>query len=246
MNHESQNLLAKTDELILDDESVAAYLLEHPDFFARHEELLLKLRIPHKSGKAVSLLERQVTLLRKKSDENQNKIHDFIENAKENDALFEKTRTVILDIINTSSLAELSELIDEKLKLELDASASRLFFATAHPDQLSEQKNKLFLLELEQTRKVLGELFQRKRAYCGNLENKQTQLFFPDTASISSAAIIPIHFHDESELKNRLPGIPLLVIASNKPKHFNSSLDTLFLDFIGEILSAQIKGLLLK
>lgn len=244
MKLETQNSLAKTDEMILDDESVAAYLTEHPDFFTNREELLLKLRIPHKSGSAVSLLERQVSLLRRKSDENQNKIHDFIENAKENDDLFEKTRTIILNIINTRSLEELSDLIDEKLKNEFDATASRIFFATT--ETVDEQESKLFMLPLDHTRKVLGVLFQRKRAYCGNLDNEQAQLFFPDTVKINSAAIIPIHFHDEKELKGKLPGIPLLVIASSKAKHFNSSLDTLFLDFIGEILSAQIKGLLLK
>lgn len=242
MKPDPQNSLAKTDDLSLDDESVTSYLLEHPDFFANHEDLLLNMRIPHKSGQAVSLLERQVSLLRRRNDETQDKIKNFIENAKENDELFEKTRTIVLNIINTASLEELSDLIKEKLNQEFGASSSKLFFAADD----HEKETTLFLLPLKLTRKVLGNLFQRKRAYCGVLDEKQAQLFFPDAGSISSAAIIPIHFHDESKLKDKLPGTPLMVVASNKDKHFNSSLDTLFLDFIGEILSVHIKGLILK
>lgn len=243
MKSNSQNALAKTDEVNLDDESVASYLLEHPDFFANHEELLLNLRVPHKSGQAISLLERQVSLLRRRNDETQDQINNFVENAKENDELFEKTRTIILNIINTDSLEILSTLIEEKLKQEFDASTSKLFFATEEEID-EENESALFMLPLELTRKVLGKLFQRKRAYCGSLNEDQAKLFFPETSNISSVAIIPIHFHDENKLKTKLPGIPLLVVASSKDKHFNSSLDTLFLDFIGEVLSAHIRGLL--
>ncbi|MDC1436690.1 DUF484 family protein [Gammaproteobacteria bacterium] len=246
MKPNSQNSLAKTDDLNLDDESVAKYLMERPEFFATHEDLLLSLNIPHKSGQAISLLERQVSLLRRRNDETQDQIQSFVENAKENDELFEKTRTIVLNIINTVSLEDLSSLVEETLEKEFDASCSKLFFATDDEiKEIEENESTLFLLPLELTRKVLGKLFQRKRAYCGSLNADQATLFFPESNKISSVAIIPIHFHDENKLKAKLPGIPLLVVASNKDKHFNSSLDTLFLDFIGEILSAHIRSLLI-
>lgn len=244
MKPNSQSSLAETDDLSLDDESVANYLLEHPDFFADHEDLLLNLRIPHKSGQAISLLERQVSMLRRRNDETQDQIKSFVENAKENDALFEKTRTIILNIIKSTTLEELSTLIEEKLKQEFDASSSKLFFASEA--EIDDSESSLFMLPLELTSTVLGKLFQRKRAYCGSLNKDQAALFFPESGKISSVAIIPIHFQDENKIKTKLPGIPLLVVASNKDKHFNASLDTLFLDFIGEILSSHIKGLLLK
>ncbi len=242
MKPEAQNSLAKTEDLALDEESVADYLLSHPDFFINHEDLLLKLRIPHESGQAVSLLERQVSVLRTRNDDSRNKINDFIANAKENDALFEKTRTIILSIINSGSLKELSDVIANKLKQEFSASDSKLFFASEN----SDQETSLHLLPLEYTRKVLGKLFERKRAFCGSLDENQTQLFFPEAKNIKSVAIIPIHLHDENELKTFLPGNPILVITSNKSKHFNSSLDTLFLDFIGEVVSAHMRNLASK
>ena len=65
MKSETQNSLASSEAVGLDEDSVAAYLSEHPEFFNKQEDLLAKLRIPHKSGGAISLLERQVSLLRR-------------------------------------------------------------------------------------------------------------------------------------------------------------------------------------
>jgi len=240
MKSETQNSLASSEAVGLDEDSVAAYLSEHPEFFNKQEDLLAKLRIPHKSGGAISLLERQVSLLRRRNEESQDKIDHFIENAKENDGLFEKTRSVILDILHCNTLSELSELIQGKLGEDFSASSSKLFFAVENPDA----DRGLLQVPLEQTRKVLGNLFQRKRAYCGKLVAEQIELFFPEAPAINSAAIVPIHFHEDNSATEKLPGIPLLIIASNKPQHFNSSLDTLFLDFIGEVLSAHIIRLL--
>lgn len=244
MKPNSQSSLAKTDSLSLDDKSVTNYLLEHLDFFTNHEDLLLSLRIPHKSGQAISLLERQVSLLRRRNDETQDKIQSFVENAKENDALFKKTCSIVLDIIKATTLEELSNLIEEKLKKEFTATSSKLFFVTE--DEIKESESTLFLLPLGLTKKVLGKLFQRKHAYCGSLNKDQATLFSPESSNISSVAIIPIHFQYKTKLKTKIPGIPLLVVTSNKDEHFNSSLDTIFLDFIGEILSSHIKGLLLN
>lgn len=49
----------------LDENEVADFLRAHPDFFERHLALLSELVVPHSSrGGAVSLLERQVGVLR--------------------------------------------------------------------------------------------------------------------------------------------------------------------------------------
>ena len=101
----------------LNDETVSKYLIENPEFFNRKADLLLELSIPHESGAAISLLERQVALFRERNRELQNNINDFIFNAEENDALFEKTRIVILELLKATSLAELSGTVDETLKV---------------------------------------------------------------------------------------------------------------------------------
>src|SRR5690554_3034051 len=46
---------------------VAEYLRQNPAFFVEHDDLLADLLIPHQSGQAVSLVERQVKLLRERN-----------------------------------------------------------------------------------------------------------------------------------------------------------------------------------
>ena len=57
--------IQQTTELLTAD-AVEAYLRRHPDFFSGRDELLLRLRIPHKRGSAISLVERQMSLQREK------------------------------------------------------------------------------------------------------------------------------------------------------------------------------------
>lgn len=219
----------------LNDETVSKYLVENPEFFNRKADLLLELTIPHESGAAISLLERQVTLFRERNRELQSNINDFIFNAEENDALFEKTRIVILELLKTNTLEELSAAVEETLKTEFAAHASRLLFITDKPMDAEGIRT----LPEKPARETLGKLFDKKRTFCCELNPEQAILLFPDTQKeILSAAIIPVHLNESKAL-----GMPMLIIGSDKHNHFNSSLDTLFLDFIGEILAAHIARL---
>ena len=239
----SENSLAEA----LNDETVSQYLLENPEFFNRKAELLLDLTVPHESGGAISLLERQVAMFRERNRDLQNNINDFIFNAEENDALFEKTRLVILELLKTNTLAELSDTVEETLKSEFGAHASRLFFIADNLDtilgNLELQNEEIRTLETNQARDTLGKLFDKKRTFCCELSPEQAKLLFPDTAKeILSAAVIPVHV-TETIRDSKGINMPILVIGSEKHNHFNSSLDTLFLDFIGEILAAHITRL---
>ena len=48
------------------EEAVREYLEAHPDFFEHNKALLSQLELPHGAGGAVSLVERQVSVLRQK------------------------------------------------------------------------------------------------------------------------------------------------------------------------------------
>ena len=90
---------------------------------------------------------------------------------------------------------------------------------------------------------ALGDLFAKQRTYCGALNQVQQQLLFPGQSTpIVSAAIVPLHLPDDSAVRSQY-GLPLLLIGSAREQHFNRSLDTLFLDFIGEVLAARLQGM---
>jgi uncharacterized protein YigA (DUF484 family) len=221
---------------LIDEAAVAAWLKQHPDFFHNQTELLLQLSIPHASGKAVSLLERQVTVYRERLDLLQDQAHEFLNNAHENDTLFEKTRMVILDILHCKTLEELMAVIRDKLSVEFAASAAALVFVSTQTTAAGVTR-----LMPVTVKTAMGELFEKQRTWCGVLNGAQQLLLFSGyNPAIISAAIVPLHVPENSAVRSEL-GIPLLLIGSEEEKHFNSSLGTLFLDFIGEVLAVHLQ-----
>ena len=191
MTTDSNN--AKESVEILDEESVAKYLSENPDFFERKADLLLELTIPHGNRGAISLLERQVELFRERNGELQNNINDFIFNAEENDALFEKTRIVILKLLKSDTLTQLSNVIEDTLKTEFAAHASSLLFIS-DSDGSNIDNEEIKLRPLAPTKNILGKLFDKKRTFCCELRPEQAKFLFPDSKKeILSAAVIPVH-----------------------------------------------------
>lgn len=224
----------------LDDMAVATWLARHPRFFHQHPELLLELSIPHESGRAISLLERQVAVFRERQHSLQDQIHEFIGNARTNDNLFEKTRLAVLDLLRCDSLAVLLKLVAEKLPVDFDASAATLLFVADHAPSGPVPAKWLHTTDVKT---ALGDLFAKQRTYCGALNGAQQQLLFAERLPlIVSAAIVPLHLPEGSTIR-RDYGLPLLLIGSSEGQHFNSSLDTLFLDFIGEILAVHLQNL---
>lgn len=225
----------------VDAAAVAQYLKQHPQFFHSHSSLLLELSIPHETGKAISLLERQVALFRERQEHLQEQFHEFLTNAHANDNLFEKTRHLILSLLRCNSLAEVVELVREQIRVEFSASASGLVLVN---EQGISSLPLVPGITTYAVRTALGELYQRQMTYCGPLNQVQRELLFPQHQEVLvSAAIVPIRIGSEPMLDNAMP---LLLIASAEREHFNSSLDTLFLDFLGEVLAVHLQNLLAR
>ena len=71
----------------LSEQAVQDYLEAHPDFFENNAALLSSLRVPHGSGAAVSLVERQVSVLRQKELKLERQLKELISVARDNDVL---------------------------------------------------------------------------------------------------------------------------------------------------------------
>jgi uncharacterized protein YigA (DUF484 family) len=76
----------------VNDSSVAEYLQTYPDFFERNSSLLTKLRLPHVRdvGATVSLVERQVEVLRERNQSLERKLKELVDVARANDALADR------------------------------------------------------------------------------------------------------------------------------------------------------------
>ena len=113
-------------------EQVAQYLQENPDFFVNRDSLLAEITLPHESGKAISLLERQVKILRERSIESRHTLNSLLENAKYNDQLFNVTRALILALLMEDDVSQIASATEANMNTQpgIDASSVILFAAT--------------------------------------------------------------------------------------------------------------------
>lgn len=221
-------------------ETVADYLEQHPEFFVDRDELVKQLTIPHDSGAAISLLQYQVNVLRESNQVQLTQIEALISNANVNDTLFEKTRIVILALLKARDLESLSTILAEEMGNQFATAENHLFFISDEPILAASLNTKAHTEAIS----VLGELFDKKRTYCGQLDQQQADFFFGDSErEIASVAIVPVHLQQES-LPQSKPVIPVLVLGSSDADYFHSNQDTLFLDFIGEVMATLIGNFL--
>jgi len=91
----------------LTEEQVCDFLRKHSNFFYRNPDLLAEMSLPHDSGEAVSLVERQVSLLRERNIDMRHRLSKLLDNARANDVLFDKTRRLLLTLLEGTSLTQL-------------------------------------------------------------------------------------------------------------------------------------------
>ena len=105
----------------INEKSVADYLQAHPDFFERHQSLLTTLRIPHRPGAAVSLVERQVSSLRQKNLQLERKLRDLVDVARSNDDLADKIHSLATRLLAAGSRAQAVDVAEELLRSSFNA-----------------------------------------------------------------------------------------------------------------------------
>lgn len=226
MSEQSAALEAAPEEAI-SEQQVAEYLADHPDFFSRNLDLLEKLYVPHQSGAAVSLVERQTSVLREKTRQLNGHLSDLIEIARHNDMQFEKTKRMVLGLLDAVTLDDIAVAVDESLCQDFHGdNTALLLFSETELDSNSAR-----VLRRDDAEPV-DMLIESNLVSCGQLEPAQTQfLFGADAHRIASAAVVPL-------VRGKTLG--LLAVGSYDPQYFQSSQGTLFLSYVGEVLSSVL------
>ena len=174
---------------------VAAYLRSHPDFFERHTPLLLRLRLPHAAGSStVSLVERQVAMLRQRNDELERQLKNLVAVAKANDALVENIHHLSVKLMRAEGLEAKIEQLESSLREDFAAefAALVLFERDGAPGAQSLGFARRFSADAAELR-PFSAFLRAARPRCGMLRDRQKQLLFGrDADSIVSAAMVPL------------------------------------------------------
>lgn len=210
-----------------DDPEIAvllnAYLTDHPDFFERHPELLASLVLPHSSGNAVSLIERQVTALRQQAEQGKRRLEEFVAIARENELLNERLHHLTLQLIGCGDFDEVVNTLQDLLHDDFRAEAVELhLYSTSEADYQNNPNLDGF-----------RDFLEGQKPRCGHLTEEQLKyLFGPQAGDIDSTALIPI-------TGEGLLG--MLAIGSHSQHRFHPGMGTDYLIRLGEIVSKTLE-----
>jgi uncharacterized protein YigA (DUF484 family) len=215
------------------EEAVGRYLEQTPDYCLRHPELLAALVLPHpEAGRAVSLVERQVRVLRDRNEQSTHQLQELIAFARDNDQLGERVQRFALAMIDSDSLDEVLDTAQDMLRQEfsLDGVAVRL---TGNP-RPSCPRQEFVTPDDTMLDGLLTSLAARNgQPLCGAMQAVDTleALFGAQAGNIRSTAVVGLTLH-------ALRGV--LVLASRDPQRFRADMGTVYLVRLGELLMAGV------
>jgi uncharacterized protein YigA (DUF484 family) len=220
------------------EDAVADYLQQNPEFFERNAPLLAKLKLPHGRGTAtVSLVERQVLVLREKNDKLEARLRELIEVARDNDALAGKIHRLSCRLLRARTAAAFIDALEESLREDFGASEWILLLAPGVNSELAKVSSRHLRVvdAMAHELKMFETLFESGRPRCGQIRDSQRDyLFGPDTIEIASAALVPLG-------PNAAAG--LLAIGSPDTERFHPTMSTEFLARIGNLVSEALAGI---
>jgi len=218
----------------LSADSVLQFLTRNPDFFNQHSDVLPRLAIPHHTGAAVSLIEKQVSVLRNKCCTLENSLRDLINVARENEQLHQRLHRLIQDIITASSIDDVVSLTRDNLLANFNADDVRVVLIGTEKPAVSAS-DYIFLEESDPGVALFNDIFKKRETKCGQLGSAQKQIIFDaDSEDVASAAVIPL-------LHNRKLG--LVVLSSKDESRFALGKGVMFLNQLGEVLSRRVDTL---
>jgi uncharacterized protein YigA (DUF484 family) len=217
----------------INDEQVAAFLEEHPDFFTKHIQLLENMSIPHPSGGAVSLISKQLELFRGRYQDMENQLIELIEIARDNDTAVNRMHKLNLALLDAKTLDEVVTNLNLVLSeyFLTDYAAIRIIQVDTNTQYadifISPESNDL-------------KAFARELSYglprCGQPTLTQARVLFGFNANeVKSCAIIPMLF---TEIEG------LLAIGSRDENRFHASMGHLFLTQMSEVIATRLITLL--
>lgn len=211
----------------LDAGAVVAYLRAHPTFFAEHDELLVEQRIPHQRGDSVSLVERQLKLLRDRNIEMRHRLSQLMDVARDNDRLFDKTRRLILDLLDASTLEEVVMAVEDSLRQEFQVPFVSLILFGENAAPVGRW------VSGAEAQQAIGGLIGGGKTISGSLREHELAFLFGNDQhkEVGSSAVATLEYQG-------LHGV--LAIGSRDPQHYKSSVGTLFLSYIAEVLGRVV------
>ena len=221
-------------EAAISEQAVQQYLEANPDFFERHGALLNSLSVPHGTGEAVSLVERQVLMLRQKELKLERQLKDLITVARDNDLLVAKIHELALQLLGTHDLASTVTVVEEAMRSGFSADQS-IMVLFGDPAMFGDIKAGRFfrvIARADEELKPFETFLNGKGPRCGQVRDSQRDfLFQSDANEVGSVALVPLG--DKAR-------IGFLAIGSADADRFHPGMSIDFLTRVGDLIEGTL------
>ena len=212
---------------------VVAYLKAHPQLLTDHPQLLESLEVAHAAGSAVSLIERQVELLRGKNARLEARLNRLIETARDNETRAENVLRLARALIRAPSLANI--VVGLRTSMREDFDIDEVFVGLNGGAYKRHDIDGIVPIEASGAIARAYDNFIRTRLIeCGPISEERAKLLFPKAEQpVLSAAVVPL----EKE-KN----LGMLALGSRDAERFQPRQGKLFLEITAELVAAAIRA----
>ena len=215
------------------EDDIAQFLVNTPDFFERHAELLAAVQLTSPHGqRAVSLQERQAEMLREKIRHLELKAAEMIRHGQENVNIADKLQCWTRQLLLTRDAADLPNVIVQELQAQFQVPQAAIKLWGAAPAYASQP--------WAQGASAGAQAFavSLTRPYCGNNPGLEAVQWLGDPSAAASIALLPLRASEGAR------AFGLLVLASGDSLRFHASMGTDFLERIAELAAAALTRLL--
>ena len=204
----------------LKEKDVELFLLENRDFFVNHPAILAEMNFEEEKGDISSLLQHQVARLRNEQNKLTELLSNFLETGKENEILFSKIRSLILQVLDADSHEMTKKVFESSLKKDFQIESCSLEFLDQKSLINLGDKTKLNLLKSE--------------VFTGTFNIKNLKTFF-NSEKIKSAVIASFNYGEEK--------FGLIKFGSEDPIKYLGEADVTFVEFLRDVLAVSLKRL---
>ena len=217
----------------LSPRQVAAYLRDNPDFFERHADLLADLRVPHSSGAgAVSLVERQLELLRRRNEELRSTLDEFVANARASDELARKLNRLVTKLLACQGSKERLRVLPAQLREIFALEFVRLLLFDALPGECTPVEGLVQTPREKLMSEGLSGVLSSNAPRCGRYSAEQREFLFGKGAQeVASVALAPLGHRGK---------LGLLVLGSRDPDHYHRGKSTEFLGRLSAVVTVAL------
>jgi len=168
-------------------------------------------------------VEKQVSVLRERNTDIRQRLKALTANARDNDALYEQTRALVLKLLDADSVAALYRIFITSMQedFRVDYAGMILYGSSGGSEGWRTEAP-------EVVKKEIGSLFRGHKAVCGTLRTEELTFLFAEDVAIGSAALMPL------SVEGAVLG--LIAVGSADGNRYNNQVGTLFLSHIAEVI----------